>query len=238
VGYGTVYIGTNNAGARDPRFKDDKSVLLALDETNGELKWQFTVPKLESGKVNDWEYLGFLSAPFIDGPTLYAVTNRCEVVALDAAGQTNGNDGTFKTEGQYMPGAAKPKVDVTQKDADILWRYDMRDELGVFPHNASNCSPLVLDGRVYVCTSNGQDWSHVTIPAPQAPSYIVLDKQTGELLGEDNVHNGTEHFPWPMDLAQRGQGGRQVADLFGGGDGYLYGFDAVPEKTKDGGDFK
>ena len=238
VAYGTVYIGTNNAGARDPRFKDDKSVLLALDESNGELKWQFTVPKLDSGKVNDWEYLGYLSAPFVDGPTLYSVSNRCEVVALDAAGQTNGNDGPFKNEGSYMPGPAKPKVDVTAKDADILWKYDMRDELGVFPHNASNCSPLVLDGRVYVCTSNGQDWSHVTIPSPQSPSFIVLDKATGELLGEDDVHMGPHifHGQWTSPSAGKVDGKTQI--FFGGGDGFLYGFDAVPEKTADGGTFK
>ena len=123
VAYGTAYIGTNNAGARDPRFKDDKSVLLAFDERNGDLKWQFTVPKLASGKVNDWEYLGYLSAPFVDGNTLYSVSSRCEVIALDAAGQTNGNDGAFKDEGTYMPGAGKPKVEVTPKEIRLRKKY-------------------------------------------------------------------------------------------------------------------
>ena len=106
VAYGHVYIGTNNAGMRDPRFKDDKSVLLCLDEKSGDLIWQFTVPKLLSGKVNDWEYLGYLSAPFVDGNTLYSVTSRCEVVALNADGQKNGNTGTFKDEGKYMSAPA------------------------------------------------------------------------------------------------------------------------------------
>lgn len=238
VAYGTVYIGTNNAGARDPRFKDDKSVLFAIDEKNGDLKWQFTVPKLASGKVNDWEYLGYLSAPFVDGNTLYSVTSRCEVIALDAAGQTNGNEGPFKDEGQYMPGPAKPKVEVTPKDADILWKYDMMDELGVFPHNASNSSPLVLEDRVYVCTSNGQDWSHVTIPSPQSPSFVVLDKKTGALLGEDDANIGPNifHGQWTSPSAGKVDGKWQV--FFGGGDGWLYAFDAVPEKTADGGTFK
>ncbi len=238
VAYGTVYIGTNNAGARDPRFKDDKSVLLALDEKSGDLKWQFTVPKLASGKVNDWEYLGYLSAPFVDGNTLYSVSSRCEVIALDAAGQANGNDGPFKDEGQYMPGPAKPKAEVTPKDADILWKYDMMDELGVFPHNASNSSPLVLDDRIYVCTSNGQDWSHVTIPAPQSPSFIVLDKKTGELLGEDDAKMGPNifHGLWTSPSAGKVDGKWQV--FFGGGDGHIYAFDAVPEKGPDGGVLK
>lgn len=238
VAGGSVYIGTNNASARDPRFKDDKSVLLALDEKNGDLKWQFTVPKLASGKVNDWEYLGYLSAPFVDGNTLYSVTSRCEVVALDAGGQLNGNDGTFKDEGSYMPGPGKPKVEVTSRDADILWRYDMMDELGVFPHNASNSSPLILDDRLYVCTSNGQDWSHVNIPSPNAPSFIVLDKKTGKLLGEDDTAHGPRifHGLWTSPSAGKVDGKWQV--FFGGGDGFLYGFDAVPQKGADGGVFK
>jgi outer membrane protein assembly factor BamB len=114
----------------------------------------------------------------------------------------------------------------------------MMDELGVFPHNASNCSPLILDNRVYVCTSNGQDWSHVTIPAPQAPSFIVLDKKTGELLGEDDAKIGPHifHGEWASPSAGMVDGKWQV--FFGGGDGFLYAFDAVPEKGTDGGVFK
>ena len=238
VAYGKVYIGTNNAGARDARFKDDKSVLLALDEKNGDLIWQFTVPKLASGKVNDWEYLGYLSAPFVDGNTLYSVTSRCEVVALSADGQKNGNTGAFKDEGQYMVGPGKPKVEVTSKDADILWRYDMMDELGVFPHNASNSSPLVLDDKIYVCTSNGQDWSHVNIPSPQSPSFIVLDKKTGALIGEDDAGIGPRilHGQWTSPSAGKVDGKWQI--FFGGGDGVLYAFDPEPTKVGDTDTFK
>lgn len=233
VAYGKLYVGTNNASARDPRFKDDKSVLLALDEATGSLIWQFTVPKLASGKVNDWEYLGFLSAPFVDGDKLYAVTSRCEVVCLDANGQANGNDGNFKDEGQYMPGPGKPKVEATKKDADILWKYDMMDELGVFPHNASNSSPLIIDGRVIVCTSNGQDWTHVNIPSPQSPSFIELDKETGELVAEDDAGIGPRifHGQWTSPSAGQVNGKWQV--FFGGGDGVLYAFDPTPVKEGD-----
>src|SRR6478672_10146760 len=78
VANGKVLIGTNNATPRDPRFKDDKSILLCLNEYNGDFVWQLTVPKLASGKVNDWEYLGLLSSPCIDGNNVYLVTSRCE----------------------------------------------------------------------------------------------------------------------------------------------------------------
>ena len=72
-------------------------------------------------------------------------------------------------------GPGKPPVEVGPKDADILWKYDMMDELGVFPHNASNCSVITIGDQLYTCTSNGQDWTHVNIPSPQSPSFIALE---------------------------------------------------------------
>lgn len=232
VSQGKVLIGTNNATPRDPRFKDDKSVLLCFNEYNGDFLWQLTVPKLASGKVNDWEYLGLLASPFVEGDKVYIVTSRCEVLCLDYNGQANGNQG-FMDEGQYMVGPGKPKAEVGPKDADILWKYDMMDELGVFPHNASNCSVIVLDDKVFVCTSNGQDWTHVNIPSPNSPSFIVLDKKTGQLLGEDDAKIGTniKHGQWTSPSLGKVNGKWQV--YFGGGDGILYAFDTEPKKEGD-----
>src|SRR6478672_1861832 len=125
VASGKVLVGTNNASPRDPRFTDDRSILLTLDEYTGNFLWQLVVPKLASGKVNDWEYLGILSSPDVEGDNVYLVSSRCEVLCLDLNGQSNGNQGKFQEEGQYMAGPGKPPVKVTDKDADILWRYDM-----------------------------------------------------------------------------------------------------------------
>ena len=55
VANGKVYVGTNNASPRDPKYKDDRSCLYAFNEYNGDFLWQLAVPKLASGKVNDWE---------------------------------------------------------------------------------------------------------------------------------------------------------------------------------------
>jgi hypothetical protein len=41
--------------------------LALLDEKTGDLLWQLVVPKLASGKVNDWEFLGILSSPRVEG---------------------------------------------------------------------------------------------------------------------------------------------------------------------------
>src|SRR5258706_100274 len=157
VAGGKVFIGTNNDSSRDPQHEGDRSILMCFDEKTGEFLWQLVIPKLPSGKVNDWENLGLLSSPTVEGDRLYVVTSRCEVMCLDVNGQANGNDGPFQDEAQYVVGAGKPKAKIGPKDADIIWKYDMMDELGVFPHNASNCSVLIVDDLVYACTSNGQD---------------------------------------------------------------------------------
>ena len=233
VANGKVYVGTNNASPRDPKYKDDRSCLYAFNEYNGDFLWQLAVPKLASGKVNDWEYLGILASPCVVGDKVYLVTNRCEVVCLDAEGMSNGNNGPFKDEAKYLGGPGKPPIEPGPKDADIIWRYDMMDELGVFPHNASNCSVITLGDRLYTCTSNGQDWTHVNIPSPQSPSFIVLDKNTGEFLAEDDAKIGPniKHGQWTSPSIGKVNGKDQI--YFGGGDGILYAFDPVPHKEDD-----
>jgi len=74
VAQGKVFIGTNNENPRDPRHQGDRSILMCFDEKTGEFLWQLVVPKLASGKVNDWENLGLLSAPTVEGDRVYLVT--------------------------------------------------------------------------------------------------------------------------------------------------------------------
>jgi outer membrane protein assembly factor BamB len=230
---GRVYVGTNNESPRDPKHKGDRGNVFCLDEETGKLLWQLVVPKLGAGKVSDWEYLGICSSPAIDGERAYVVTNRCEVVCLDVKGLSDGNDGPYEDEGQYMAGQDNPPVEVGELDADIIWVYDMRDELGVFPHNIASSSVLPVDGKIYVTTSNGQDWSHLNIPNPLAPAFICLDQETGELLGEEvsQISERLYHCNWSSPAYGEVNGKGIV--LFGAGDGFLYGFDPVPVKDED-----
>ena len=234
VAGGKVYVGTNNESPRDPRQQGDRSILMVFDEKTGEFLWQLVVPKLKSGKVNDWEQLGLLSSPCVQGNRVYLVTSRCEVLCLDTEGMANGNDGPYKDEARYMVlDTGKPPIEPGPKDADIIWRYDMMDELGVFPHNASNCSVIIVDDIVYVCTSNGQDWTHVNVPSPNSPSFIALNKKTGELIGEDNCGIGPRIFHGQWTSPSTGVvNGRQLV-FFGGGDGVCYALDAKPVKEGD-----
>jgi outer membrane protein assembly factor BamB len=231
---GKVFVGTNNDTPRDPQHQGDRSILMVFDEKTGELLWQLVVPKLKAGKVNDWENLGLLSSPAVEGDRVYIVTSRCEVMCLDVNGQANGNDGPFKDEAKYaVMDTGLPPAKIGPKDADIIWKYDMMDDLGVFPHNASNCSVLVLDDLVYACTSNGQDWTHSNIPSPLSPSFVALNKKTGELAGEDDANIGPRiyHGQWSSPSAGVVNGKKLV--FFGGGDGWCYAFDAKPVKEGD-----
>src|SRR3954467_7581450 len=102
VAGGKVFVGTNNDSPRNKTQEGDRSILMVFDEKNGNFLWQLVVPKLASGKVNDWENLGLLSSPTVEGNRVYLVTSRCEVICLDTEGMANGNDGPFTDEAKYV----------------------------------------------------------------------------------------------------------------------------------------
>ena len=233
IGNGCVFVGTNNESPRDPGKKGDRGVVMCLDEKSGELKWQLVIPKLGAGKVSDWEYIGICSSTAIDGDKVYVVTNRCEVVCLDIHGLTNGNDGPFKDEASYIKPKGMSDVLNEKLDADILWMYDMRDELGVFPHNVTSSSPVIIGDTVYVATSNGVDWSHTNIPSPLSPSWIGLNKTTGELIGEDGsgASENALHAAW-SSLTYGNVDGAEIL-IWGGTDGFCYGYNNKTEKEKE-----
>jgi outer membrane protein assembly factor BamB len=246
VAGGRVFIGTNNENPRDPRHQGDRSILKCFDEKTGEFLWQLVIPKLASGKVNDWEGLGLLSSATItvEGKRVYVTTSRCEVMCLDINGMADGNDGPYKDEAKYVvkdvvldkgkpTERPAPPIEPGPKDADIIWVYDMMDELGVFPHNASNGSLLIVGDLIYATTSNGQDWTHSNIPSPNAPSFVALNKHTGEFAGEDDAKIGPRilHGQWSSPSTGN-VNGRQLV-FFGGGDGWCYAFDAKPVKDEE-----
>lgn len=229
IAQGRVFVGTNNDSPRDPRHQGDRSILLCLDEHTGNLLWQFVVPKHKAGQAVDWEHLGILSSPVVQDKCLYLVTSRGEVACLDVQGMADGNQGPFMAEADYaVRDTGKPTVAPSPNDADILWVYDMLDELGVLPHNAANSSPLIVDERLYLCTSNGQDWTHGNVPSPFSPSFIALNTKTGQLEGQDDAGIGHRllHGQW-SSVASGAVNGRTL--LFcGGGDGILYALDTTP----------
>lgn len=232
VADGRVYIGTNDEEIDDPRLETTEGgVLMCLDEKSGNLIWRLVVPKLEidRSKVSedfDAMKLGICSTATIDGDRVYVVTNRCEAICLDADGMADGNDGPFTAEASFMvPSAAKP-VELGSTDADIVWRFDMLRDLPVFPHDATNCSILIAGDCAYVGTGNGV--YDGTIVLPTAASLVALDKHTGRLMARDDgtISAGTFHGQWSSPTLATA-GGRELV-VYGGGDGYCYGFELAP----------
>jgi outer membrane protein assembly factor BamB len=219
VAGGKVFVGTNNEGLRDPKQAGDRGVVMCFRESDGEFLWQITHEKLGAGRVNDWPYQGIASSPLIEGDRVYYVSNRAELVCADTEGFMDGeNDGPFKEEKFTGP-----------KDGDILWKFDMIEEVGAHPHNLANSSPVTYGDLMFVSTSNGQDESHVNIPSPKAPAIIAVNKKTGKLVWEDNpVGDRILHGQWASCSVGTIDGAAQV--VMGQGDGWIRGYEALTGK--------
>jgi outer membrane protein assembly factor BamB len=235
---GKVFVGTNNGGgwiARYP-FDYDLGALLAFDIKDGKFLWQHSNEKLPTGRVHDWPEQGICSAALVEGDRLYYVTNRGVVTCLDTEGFLDGeNDGAVQNEEE----AAKTRLEVIKKsnaknkdelavydmnkEADVVWAFDMMKELGVSQHNMASCSLTDAGNLLFVCTSNGVDVEHNYIPAVEAPSFFVMDKKTQKVLWTDKSPGANIlHGQWSSPAYGVLGGVPQL--LFAGGDGWLYSF--------------
>jgi outer membrane protein assembly factor BamB len=214
VADGKVFVGTNNENPRNSAITGDRGILMCFRESDGKFLWQAASDKLEQGY--DWPEQGVCSSPAVEGKRLYYVNNRAELVCLDTEGFMDGNnDGPYTEEART--GAS---------DADILWKLDMRKELGISQHNMANSSPVIWGDLVFLETSNGQDENHERIPSPNAPSFIAVDKKTGKVVWQDSSPgNRILHGQWASPAL--GDVGGEMQAFFPGGDGLLYGFDAL-----------
>jgi outer membrane protein assembly factor BamB len=236
VSDGRVFVGTDDESLQhDPRLKRTRGGMIwCLDEKTGGLLWRLPVPARPKDRLPvDAHYgqqnLGVCSSPAVAGDRVYVVTNAAEILCLDVHGQANGNHGPFMDEGQYIAGAHNPPVALEKTDGDILWKYDLVDDLGVCPHDVAACSVLV-DGRFVYCTScNGVNHEHTFCLHPDAPSFIALDALTGKLLAADAEDLGHRlwHCLWSPPTIGVVNGKKLV--FFGGGDGVCYAFEALQD---------
>jgi outer membrane protein assembly factor BamB len=201
VAEGMLFVGTNNETPRDPAVTGDKGVLYAFSESDGEFLWQLASDKLQQGRVNDWPYQGVCSSPLVEDGVLYYANNRSEVVAVNI---------------RARDAAGKPIP-------EILWSFDMMEELGNHPHNMTNSSPVIFGDLLYINTANGQDETHVNVPSPRAPSIITLNKKTGELVWEDDSPGeNILHGQWSTPTIGEVDGVVQAINAQG--DGWIRGF--------------
>jgi outer membrane protein assembly factor BamB len=204
VAGGRIFVGTNNESPRDPAIKGDKGVLMCFRESDGKFLWQIVHDKNDEHFDAQWH--GVLSSPAVDGDRLYYVSNRCELVCADVAGDTATGKGK------------------------IVWSLDMIKELKVYPGglsgSASNSSPLVIGDLVYVLTSNGTDSATQKAPSPKAPTLIAVNKKTGKVVWSDNSPGAKiMDGQWSSPVAAEANG--EMLVMYGGGDGWIYAFEAT-----------
>jgi len=234
VADGRVFVGTDDASLQgDTRLKRTKGGMIwCLDEKTGRMLWKLPVPVRPKERLPvDAHYgqqnLGVCSAPTIVGDRAYVVTSACEILCLNVKGQAEGNTGPFQDEAQYIAGYKNPPVPLEKTDGDIIWKYDLVDDLGVCPHDVAACSVLVDNGILYCTSANGVNHEHSFCLHPDAPSFIALDAATGKLLATDSEGLGQRmwHCLWSPPTIGVVNGKKLV--FFGGGDGICYAFEAL-----------
>lgn len=219
VANGRVFIGTNNAHGyvKEHPASEDVSCLLAFDEQTGKFLWQASNLKLPTGRAEDWPQIGICSSVYCEGSRLWYLTNRAEVVCLDAEGfhDNDENDGPVVNERLLGP-----------DHADMIWRFDMIERLGIRPHQSTYCSVTCVRDRLFVFVNSGV-YPGVRKSADQpTPRFVCLDKHTGGLLWtDDSASANVLDSHWSSPCAFEAGGIVQV--VMEGGDGWIYSFDPV-----------
>jgi outer membrane protein assembly factor BamB len=215
VAGGLVFCATNNGAGWLKQYPAtvDLGCLLCFRQNDGRFRWQLACKKLAAGRTLDWPEQGICCAPLVEGHRLWLVTNRCEVLCVNADGP---GEPDAAAGGPLEPGRSA-------NEPEVLWRLDMMGQLGVVPHNMSSCSVTAAGDLLLVTTANGVDESHRRVAAPQAPSFLALNKRTGKVVWADSSPGGNIlHGQWSSPAFAVLDGLPQA--IFAGGDGWLYSF--------------
>jgi outer membrane protein assembly factor BamB len=221
VAGGRVYIGTNNGHPRDPAQQGDRGVLMCFDEKTGRFLWQLVFPKRDEDIYFDWPNSGISSPVTVEGGRVYFVNNRGEVLCLEVqTGIAPAVPGDRRTPVSQPSDAPRAPL--------IVWRFDLPTGAGIWSHDAAHSSILIHDDYLYLNTGTGVDNTHRRIRTPDAPSLVVLDKHTGQLLARENEHIAPNifHSTWSAPSLATVNGRPLV--FFAAGNGIVYAFEPLP----------
>jgi outer membrane protein assembly factor BamB len=199
VANGRIFVGTNNTHPRDPRIKDDKAILMCFREEDGEFLWQAVHEPTCEKAAGLWQRKGLRAPPIHEAGRLYYLAPSGEVVCASA------------------------------EDGTPVWRFNFVKELGVHPRfgdcpgEVGGTTPLIVGDFLYVNTGNGRN-DEGKLPAPDAPSFVALNKKTGRVIWQSNAPGADVlQGQWSSPVFAEARGRPQV--IFGGGDGWLYAFE-------------
>ncbi|MFT5470157.1 MAG: outer membrane protein assembly factor BamB [Verrucomicrobiales bacterium] len=187
------------------------SSLICLDLKSGTELWR---SKHEpTFRPRGFSYYPITSTPAIAGKLAYYISANWEFVCVDVEGFRDGkNDGPFQTE-----------ADVSESAADFIWKIDLVEDLGIEPRMAGDVgylqpSPIVVGDRVFVVTGNGSDNWRKAVAAPDAPSFLAVDRHSGAVIWGSSLPGKGIH--WMQGGTPAAVGDQQL--LWPGGDGFVY----------------
>jgi outer membrane protein assembly factor BamB len=219
VSGGKVFVGTNNQKPRDPKDRDKAGRPIDKGVLMG-----FDAAKGDFLWQITFSKLG--AGRVVDWPQ----EGLCSTPLIE-------RDKLYFTSNRCEVVCAKTS-------GEVVWKVDMIKDLGVFPHNITACSPLLIGDKLFIVTANGVDEGHINVPAPKAPSWLCVNKNDGKVIWQKNTPSAKllevpkegdqESFFKRLvnrgDLLQHGQwsnaaygvvnGQSQV--VFPGGDGWIY----------------
>jgi outer membrane protein assembly factor BamB len=234
---GRVYVGTNNAFPPKTVSEEERGVLMCFREADGEFLGKAVHRPTTNPFSADHKRLGMTSTPAVVGNSLYYLSNSFDLMCVDTE--------RFLDSRKEI---ARQRQDGEPPHSSINWRLDLKKELGIVPHAPFINSPLVVGDNIFLVTGNAVDEGHLNVPAPEAPSFIAVNRKTGKVIWKDNspsakIKEGLASAKDPeacmRQLQNRGlkilhgqwsspaygvvNGKPQV--IFPGGDGWVYSFE-------------
>lgn len=167
VSQGMVWIGSS-----DNRLHDGKEEMVSLLQcfraSDGKRMYEFT-----SRRLADWNqdagWSGLGSSPLIEGDRLWIMTNRALLMCWDI--------------GPLLRGEGEPR-EIWR--IDCIKKFDIHQRVPLMgPPRPCSIGPS-WQGRIFITLNNGVSNDYKSIPKPDAPSLVCLNKDTGEVLWQDN----------------------------------------------------
>ena len=113
-------------------------------------------------------------------------------------------------------------------DGKPIWTFDLIESLGVRQHDTNNNSIVVHEGLLYLGTANGLDEKEAHVEHPEAPTFVVLDAETGRPLARDDhwLQTDVAHGQWcspSLGKVVKKDGAHVWTVFYGTGNGILHG---------------
>ena len=209
VSHGKVFIGSTVPG--------NLAALYCFDEQTGRELGVFICqkPKKENfARCMEGGSWGVVSTPTIEGDRIYFVSPYQQVICLDMniwLGKENSASANGNTS--------------ETSDKCIVWKYDLAKELKSVQMHVASCSVLVHGDFLYVCTGNERHQDTSQPYFPLMPSFVALNKKTGQLAARDDEQIGERLWRAQWSSPSMGVVNNKAQIYFGAGDGVCYAFE-------------